>query len=178
MAEQITLARPYARAAFEYADAAGSLEAWSRGLQQLALVAANKKVAAALSDPLSTTDQRTRILTDIMGDELDSGMKNFVHNMADNKRVDLFGEISQLFDLMKADREKVLDVKLQTAFDLNDAQRDKLAEAISKHLNRRVALEVETDNSLIGGALIQAGDTLIDGSVKGRLGKLKDAIAN
>ncbi|MEQ8952945.1 MAG: F0F1 ATP synthase subunit delta [Porticoccaceae bacterium] len=178
MAEQITLARPYARAAFEYADAAGSLEDWSKALQQLVQVVANEKVATALSDPLATTDQRARILIDLMGDELDSGMQNFVHNMADNKRVDLFGEISQLFDLMKANREQVLDVKLKTAFDLDDVQRDKLAGALSKHLNRKVALEVETDNSLIGGALIHAGDTLIDGSVKGRLGKLKDAIAH
>lgn len=178
MAEQITLARPYARAAFEYADATDNLEAWSRALQQLVLVAADEKVATALSDPLATTDQRAQILISLMGDELDGGMRNFVHNMADNKRVDLFGEISELFDLMKANREQVLDVKLQTAFDLDDAQRDKLAEALSRHLNRKVALEVETDNSLIGGARIHAGDTLIDGSVKGRLGKLKDAIAH
>lgn len=178
MAEQITLARPYARAAFEYADAAGGLDAWSKALQQLALVVANEKVATALADPLATTEQRARILIDLMGDELDAGMQNFVHNMADNKRVDLFSEISQLFDLMKANHEQVLDVKLQTAFDLGDDQRDKLAEALSKYLNRKVVLEVETDSSLIGGALVHAGDTLIDGSVKGRLAKLKDAIAH
>ena len=178
MAEQITLARPYARAAFEYADAAGGLDVWSKALQQLALVVANEKVAIALADPLATTEQRARILIDLMGDELGAGMQNFVHNMADNKRVDLFSEISKLFDLMKANHEQVLDVKLQTAFDLGDDQRDKLAEALSKYLNRKVVLEVETDSSLIGGALVHAGDTLIDGSVKGRLAKLKDAIAH
>jgi len=178
MAEQITLARPYARAAFEHADAAGVLDGWSKALQQLALVVADGKVATALADPLATTEQRARTLIDIMGGDLDRGMQNFVRNMADNKRLDLFGEISQLFDLMKANREQILDVKLQTAFDLSDDQQSKLAEVLSKYLKRKVVLDVETDSSLIGGALVHAADTLIDGSVKGRLAKLKDAIAH
>lgn len=178
MAELTTLARPYAKAAFEYADVANGLDTWSKALQKLAEVVGDEKVASALSNPLATTEQHAQILIDLMGEDLDDKMQNFVRNMADNKRIALFGEISQLFDLMKANREQVLDVKLQTAFDMNDDQQSKLADALSKNLNRNVSLEVETDNSLIGGALIHAGDTLIDGSVKGRLTKLKDAIAH
>jgi len=178
MAELTTLARPYAKAAFEYADAANGLDTWSKALQELAVVVGDEKVASALSNPLATTEQHAQILIDLMGEDLDAKMQNFVRNMADNKRIALFGEISQLFDLMKANREQVLDVKLQTAFDMNDDQQSKLVDALSKNLNRNVSLEVETDNSLIGGALIHAGDTLIDGSVKGRLTKLKDAIAH
>lgn len=178
MAELTTLARPYAKAAFEYADESSSLDAWSTALQQLAAVVTEDKVDAALSNPLATTEQHAQTLIDIMGDSLDAGQQNFVRNMAGNKRLGLLAEISQLFDLMKANREQMLDVKIQSAFDMDSDQQSKLADALSKNLKRNVSLEVATDKSLIGGVLVHAGDTLIDGSVKGRLTKLKDAIAH
>jgi F-type H+-transporting ATPase subunit delta len=178
MAEITTLARPYAKAAFEYADAANTLDAWSGALQELAVVAADPKVAQALSNPLATTEQHARILIDLMGEDLNEKMQNFVRNMAVNKRLNLLGEISKLFDLMKANREQVLDVKILSAYEISEEQQNKLAEALSKNLNRKVVMEVEADSSLIGGAVIHAGDTLIDGSVKGRLTKLKEAIAH
>lgn len=178
MAELTTLARPYAKAAFEYADASNSLDVWSSALQSLAVVVANEKVAAALSNPLATTEQHAQTVIDLMGEDLDSKTQNFVRNIAANKRLPLLGEISELFDLMKANREQVLDVKIASAFDMSDEQQAKLADALGKNLKRNVSLEVETDKDLIGGALIHAGDTLIDGSVKGRLAKLTDAIAH
>jgi len=178
MAELTTLARPYAKAAFEYADNAGTLDSWSKTLSELSLVVNDSKVANLLSNPLNTTDQNTEVLTRLMGDDLDAKMKNFVSNLSANKRLALLGEISALFDLMKANREQTLDVKIQTAYELTDAQKSTLSETLSGNLKRQVALEVEADESLIGGVLIHAGDTLIDGSVKGRLAKLTDAIAH
>lgn len=178
MAELTTLARPYAKAAFEYADASNSLDSWSKALQSLALLVADEKVASALSNPLATTEQHAQTVIDLMGDELDGKVQNFVRNIAVNKRLPLLGQISELFDLMKANREQVLDVKIASAFELSDEQQAKLADALGKNLERNVSLELETDSSLIGGALIHAGDTLIDGSVKGRLAKLTDAIAH
>lgn len=177
MAELTTLARPYAKAAFEYADSANTLDGWSKALQQLAAVCADEKVAAALSSPLATTEQRAQILVDLIGEDLDEKVKNFLGNIAYNKRLGLLSEISSLFDLMKANREQVLDVNIQSAFDMSDAQQSKLADALSNNLKRNVSLEVTTDESLIGGALIHAGDVLIDGTVKGRLAKLSEAIA-
>ena len=177
MAELTTLARPYAKAAFEYADASNTLDAWSSALQQLSAVVADEKVSTSLSNPLATTEQHAQTLIGLMGEDLDAKVQNFVRNIADNKRLSLLDEISQLFDLMKANREQVLDVKIQSAFDMSDDQQASLSDALSKNLNRKVSLEVETDSSLIGGALINAGDTLIDGSVKGRLTKLTEAVA-
>lgn len=178
MAELTTLARPYAKAAFEYADNANALDNWSKALQALSAVVADEKVSVALSNPLATTEQHAQIVIDLMGEDLDAKAQNFVRNMAANKRLGLLAEISELFDLMKANREQILDVKIQSAFDMNDEQQARLADALGKNLKRNVSIEVETDNSLIGGALIHAGDTLIDGSVKGRLAKLTDAIAH
>ena len=178
MAELTTIARPYAKAAFEYADASNSLEAWSKALQNLSTVVADDKVSTVLANPLNTTDQNAQIVIDLLGEELDGKAQNFVRNIAANKRLGLSAEISGLFDLMKANREQILDVKIQSAFDMSDEQQAKLAEALGSNLKRTVSLEVETDESLIGGALIHAGDTLIDGTVKGRLAKLTDAIAH
>ena len=177
MAERTTLARPYAKAAFEYADAAAVLDQWSSALQQLALVSSDEKVAEALSNPMLTAEQHAQTLIDLLADELDDKAKNFVVNIASNKRIDLLAGISALFDLMKANRERVLDVKIQAAYELSDAQQKKLADALGENLQRNINLDAETDTSLIGGAVIHAGDTLIDGSVKGHLNKLKEAIA-
>lgn len=178
MAELTTLARPYAKAAFEYADSANALDLWSKALSELALVVTDEKVSDLLSNPLNTTEQNTQLLISLMGEELDSKVQNFVRNISTNKRLSLLGEISELFDLMKANREQTLDVKIQAAYELTDAQQAKLSEVLSGSLKRKVALEVETDTSLIGGVLIHAGDTLIDGSVKGRLAKLTEAITH
>jgi len=178
MAELTTLARPYAKAAFEFADSANVLDAWSKALQELSAVVADEKVSAALSNPLATTEQNAQTVIDLLGESLDVKAQNFVRNIAANKRLELLDEISELFDLMKANREQILDVKIQSAFDMNEDQQVKLANALGKNLKRNVSLEIETDNSLIGGALIHAGDTLIDGSVKGRLAKLTDTIAH
>jgi len=178
MAELTTLARPYAKAAFEYAQTAGTLDSWSEALQQLALLVADDKVAAALSDPMSTSEQKAQTLVGLLSEELDANIQNFVRNVANNKRIELLAAISELFDLMKANLEQVLDVKIQSAFELNDAQQTQLSDALGKNLKRKVTLEVETDTTLIGGVLVHAGDTLIDNTVKGHLNRLKEAIAN
>lgn len=176
MAQLTTLARPYAKAAFAYAGEQDKLDLWSETLQQLAAVLEQEKVVTALSNPLSTTEQNAQTLMGLMDEGLDSKIQNFITHVSVNKRLGLLPEISRLFDVMKANREKVVDVKVQAAYDVSEEQRTKLSEALSKNLNRSVSLEVETDSSLIGGALIHAGDSLIDGSVKGRLAKLSEAI--
>lgn len=176
MAELTTLARPYAKAAFEYADANDALSSWSEMLQDLAAVVANEKVAKMLSNPAATSEQNASALLDIMGDSLDGKAKNFVKNISANKRIDLLGEVSALFELLKAQREQILDVDITSAYDLTEDEQKNLAEALGKNLNRQVTLTCDTDASLIGGALIHAGDTFIDGTVRGRIAKLADAM--
>lgn len=176
MAELTTLARPYAKAAFEFADANGALPQWSEILKSLAAVVADERVAKLLSDPGATTEQNAQTLIEVMGDALDEKAQNFVSNVALNKRLGLFGEISKLFDLLKSQREQVLDVEITSAYAVSDEEQSTLASALSKNLNRQVTLSCDTDTRLIGGALIHAGDTFIDGTVSGRLAKLAEAM--
>ena len=176
MAELTTLARPYAKAAFEFADDNAALDHWSGALQSLAAVVAETRVADRLSDPLATSEQHAQTLVDLMGDSIDGKIQNFVQNLAANKRLGLLAEISSLFDLMKSNREQVLDVRISSAYELSDQQEKTLAEALGKNLRRAVTLECEVDESLIGGAFINAGDTIIDGSVRGRLTKLTETM--
>lgn len=176
MAELTTLARPYAKAAFEFADANNVLAGWSEMLGSLAAVVADERVAKLLSDPAATSEQNAESLLALMGDALDAKGQNFVSNVAANGRISLFGEISKLFDLLKSQREQVLDVEITSAYEIQDHDQAKLAEALTKNLNRQVTLSCDTDKSLIGGALIHAGDTFIDGTVSGRLAKLAEAM--
>jgi len=176
MAELSTLARPYARAAFEYADAAGQLAAWSTSLNALAAVMSNERVSQTLNNPLSTADKNANIIVDLLGDELNEKQRYFVTNLAANKRLSLAGEIAGLYDIMKANRERAIDVEVTSAFAVNEEQQKTLADALSARLDRVVSLTTEVDESLIGGVLIQAGDTRIDGTVKGQLAKLAEAM--
>lgn len=178
MAELTTLARPYAKAAFEYADANNALSNWATMLSELAVVVVDEKVAKLLSDPAATSEENASALITLMGDSLDAKGQNFVRNVAANKRIDLFGEISKLFDLMKSQREQVLEVEITSAYEMQNGEKSKIADALSKNLNRQVTLTCDTDTSLIGGALIHAGDTFIDGSVSGRLAKLTEAMSS
>ncbi|MBC6429078.1 MAG: F0F1 ATP synthase subunit delta [Cellvibrionales bacterium] len=177
MPELSTLARPYARAAFEHAAAAGTLDDWLAALHQLAAVAAEAKVARALADPLATRTQRAQTLLTLMGDSLSTAVQNFVQVLARTQRLNLLTEIATRFAHLKAEREKLLDVRLQTARALTKKQRTDLEAALATNLKRRVVLTVDTDPSLLGGALIQAGDTRIDGSLRGRLHRLADSLS-
>lgn len=176
MAELSTLARPYAKAAFEYARDAGALADWEGQLGTAAAVAADPAMAAVLNNPALTDEQQAQTLTDVCGDALSAPARNFVAILASNKRLGLLPEIYSQFALYKANQEKSVDVEVVSAFDLDDATRDKLAAALGKKLEREVKVTTATDESLLGGVLIRAGDMVIDGSVRGRLNKLAEAM--
>jgi F-type H+-transporting ATPase subunit delta len=176
MAELSTLARPYAKAAFEYARENGQLSQWAEQLATAAAVVADSGMQAALNDPSLTAEQQARILTDVCGDALSAPMRNFVAVLAGNKRLALLPEIHLLYAQFKANREKTIDVEVISAFDLADTARDRLAEVLGKKLERQVKVRTATDRNLLGGVLIRAGDLVIDGSVRGRLNKLAAAM--
>ncbi len=176
MAEHSTLARPYAKAAFEYAAATGALETWSRELSLLALLAEEERIDAQLRSPARSRDQRARLLIDLCGDELEDQVRNFLQVLADNDRLLLLPEILQQFQALKADHERLVEVEVISAAPIDEAQRSRLAEALVKRLGREVRVQVSLDANLIGGAIIRAGDTVIDGSLRGRLNKLADAL--
>jgi F-type H+-transporting ATPase subunit delta len=132
MAELSTLARPYARAAFEYARDHGQLSQWSEQLGTAAVVTQDSAMEAVLNDPSLTAEQQARTLNDVCGDALEMQARNFIAILASNKRLALLPEIDALFAQYKANQEKSVDVEVISAFDLADAARDKLADVLGK----------------------------------------------
>jgi F-type H+-transporting ATPase subunit delta len=176
MAELSTLARPYARAAFEYAAQAGELQSWSDSLSTAGSVAQQSNVVDLLSSPSVTAQQQATALIQICGDALDEKGQNFLTVLSENHRLQLLPEISLQFDILKANREKAVDVELVAAHELDAEQQQKLSEALSAKLERKVNMQVSLDKSLLGGAVIRAGDLVIDGSIRGRLAKLAESL--
>lgn len=176
MAELSTLARPYAKAAFEYARDNGVLGEWSEQLATVATVAAHERVAARLDNPALNDEQRAAALIELCGDDIGDPLKSFVRVVSANDRFGLLSEISRQFELYKANQEKSVDVEVVSAFDLPQELTDRLADVLGLKLEREVRMSTSTDSDLIGGVLIRAGDTVIDGSVRGRLNKLAEAM--
>ena len=176
MAELITLARPYAKAIFEVALAADGLQTWSDMLAQLAVVTGDEKVVGVLSSPSLTGEQQAKIVSDLCGDEINAQLQNFVSILAENGRLPLLPEIVGLFETLKANQEKTVDVDVLTAFSLADEIQEKIANALTERLQRKVNIRSEVDKSLIGGMVVRAGDLVIDGSVRGKLVKLAEAM--
>lgn len=176
MAELITLARPYAKAAFEYARTDKALAVWSSSLAVVASVVQQTEVKALLNSPTIASDQKAAILFDLCGDEINAKVKKFVTVMAENKRLSLLKEVKDVFENLKSQQEKFADIKVSTAFELDEKIKTVLAEKLSKTLESEVSLSADIDKSLIGGVVISAGDMVIDGSVRGRLAKLSEAV--
>lgn len=176
MAELSTLARPYARAAFEYAAQAGELQSWSDSLATAGAVTQQPSVVKLLSSPSVTAQQQATALIEICGDALDEKGQNFLTVLSENHRLHLLPEISLQFDILKANREKAVDVELVAAHELDAEQQQKLSDALSAKLERKVNMQVSLDKNLLGGAVIRAGDLVIDGSIRGRLAKLAESL--
>ena len=176
MAELSTLARPYAKAAFEYALDKQQLSLWHEQLGTAAAVVADSGMEAVLNNPSLTASQQAGILTEVCGEALDAQMRNFISVLAVNKRLPLLPEIHKLFGQYKANQERSVDVEVVSAFDLADEASDRLAQALGRKLERQVTVRTSTDSNLLGGVLIRAGDLVIDGSVRGRLNKLAEAL--
>ena len=175
MAELSTLARPYAKAAFEYAMEAGDLQGWSDSLGTASSVAKQSTVDQLLSSPSSTSAEQAAALTGICGESLSSAGKNSICILSENRRLKLLPQIAHQFEIMKANQEKAIEVDVASAQPLDEEQQEKLTEALSKKLERKVNMQVSLDKSLLGGAVIRAGDTVIDGSIRGRLTKLAES---
>ena len=176
MAELSTLARPYARAAFEYADANGELQNWSEMLSVLSSVTQQPQVDNLLRSPSYTAEQQAEKLLSVCGDDLSKAAANFIAVLSENRRLGLLPQIQQQYEVLKANREKAVDVVVESAKQMSDEQQNKLADALSKKLEREVNMTVSVDETLLGGAVVRAGDMVIDGSIRGRLAKLAEAL--
>lgn len=176
MAEFSTLARPYAKAAFEYAVANGALESWSEALAWLAQLVEDAQLSALLRSPAVGRAQRAGLLIELGGDRLPAPVRNFVQVLAGNDRLLLLPVISAQFQALKADHQRLVEVEVTSAAPLAEDQQQRLAAALARRLGREVRIQVSIDPGLIGGAIIRAGDTVIDGSLRGRLNKLAGAL--
>jgi F-type H+-transporting ATPase subunit delta len=171
-----TLARPYAKAAFEFASKAGRIDAWS-GMLSLAAVAVEvRQVAELLKNPRLTSESKVQTLVQLLGNDVDEAFRNFVSTLGDNDRLDVLPTIRELFEDLKAEAEKTLDVEVQTAYELTPAQLQTLAAALSKRLDRTVNPQQVVNPALIGGVVIRAGDVVVDGSVRGKLSQLAESL--
>lgn len=177
MAELRTLARPYAKAAFQAASETSSVQLWADQLTLLGSISAQAKVADAISS--STIDAATQVstLTNLAGDDLGVAVNNFLHVLASNKRLLLLPSIADLFAELKADLERSVEVNISTAFALDSAVETKLTEALKNKLQRDIRVNTNIDKSLLGGVVVRAGDIVIDGSIKGRIAKLAEAMS-
>ena len=172
MAERATIARPYAKAAFAYAHGANALAQWSQGLKAAAEIVADPRVAGLIKDPEWAAADLAGFLTDLAGAKLDAGLQNFVRVLAENHRLLLLPEIAAHYEALRAQIENTVDVEVISAVPLSAAQADKLSRALDSRLKRRVRMRNSVDATLLGGAVIRAGDLVIDGSLKGRLERL------
>jgi F-type H+-transporting ATPase subunit delta len=172
MAERTTTARPYAKAIFALARQGGSLAATSASLRRAAEIVADPRVHALLGSPHVTPAQLAEFITGIVGAGLDEYGRNFIALLAQNRRLGFLPEIAALFEQMKADVENAVDVEVVSATALSSEQESRYVAALQKKLGRSVRLHTKVDGTLLGGAVLKAGDLVIDGSIKGRLERL------
>lgn len=176
MAELTTIARPYAKAAFQFADESGALTQWSAMLGFAAAVAGDASVSRLLANPKVTAEQKADGFLKLCADKLDPAGRNFVSLLAHNKRLAALPAIAVLFEELKSQKEQSVDVEIVSAFALSADQSSKLAASLKKRLGREVNVATAVDPSILGGAIIKAGDLVIDGSVQGKLARLAETL--
>ena len=176
MAENVTIARPYAEAAFESASAAGALEAWSEMLERLAIIVADDAMRAQIQNPNLSSEQVSELVLDVAGTELSGEQRNFVRILVDNNRLPVVPEIRNLFARKKNEHEGVKEASVETAFPLDDGVMDKLRALLAMRFNSDIKLAVRVEPELIGGVKVTVGDEVIDASVRGKLAGLAAAL--
>ena len=177
MAQISTIARPYAKAVFALARDARDFDGWQRQLELLAGFARDPQLRAAAANPKHSGAEVARVIVEAAGDKLSGIGRNLVLLLAERKRLAVMPEILVQFAALRRDEEKVVEVELVTAVPADNAMQQRFAKALEAKLGRSVQLHNSTDAALIGGALVKAGDMVIDGSVRGRLEQLAIALA-
>jgi F-type H+-transporting ATPase subunit delta len=181
MSDMTTIARPYAKAIFEYALATKQLAAWSSILQGLAYAVTDSLAKSVIDNPSTTTEQKNQLLLSALGKTVPStehkAIENLVHLLAANKRLLILADVSVQYEALRAEQEKTLMVQVCSFSSLSTVQQQNLIQSLSQRLQRQISLDITIDTSLLGGAVIRAGDLVIDGSVRGKLNKLSTNIA-
>ncbi len=176
MAENSTIARPYAQAAFDIAKAKSDLSLWSEMLMLAAMVAADSNMAEVIDSPHVKNEDVVTLFLDVCGDKLNAHGQNFIRVLAENKRLNILTDIALAYEQLRAEAEGTLDAEVISAFPLSDAQEKNIVASLKKRLGRDISLTTRVDDTLIGGAIIRAGDMVIDGSVTRHLDDLTHSL--
>lgn len=171
MSELTTIARPYARAAFDYALEQNRIEDWQAMLIFATEVVKNPSIAELLKSTLAA-DKVTDIVIQVCAEQLDTYGQNLIRVMAENKRLNTLPEVSRLFAELKAEHDKEIEVSVVSAVELDANQQTSLSASLEKRLARKVKLNCRVDGSVVGGLLIKAGDMVIDSTIRGKLERL------
>lgn len=177
MAEALTTARPYAHAAFEEAQKLGDLKGWSEMLLSIAEAISHPELRAVVNSPRFLKAQIDNLMEGVLGSQAKIQQRNFVRVLVDNQRLMLLPEIVVLFEALKSEAEKTVDVVVDSAFELSAAQQEKITRSLKARLGREIKLVCKVDKELLGGVVIRAGDKVIDGSARTRLGEMANALA-
>ncbi|HEX2237436.1 MAG TPA: F0F1 ATP synthase subunit delta [Gammaproteobacteria bacterium] len=178
MSELTTLARPYASAAFELAKEQQQFDHWSQMLAFMAAVAHDGTLRAVLDSPRLSEAQAAELFISICQERIDEQGRNFIKLLAENRRLTLLPEITALFEFMRREAEGKIDAEVVSAKEISQAQMEAITQALKARLGREVNVTARTDASLLGGAIIRAGDLVIDGSIRGRLNQLSTALSH
>jgi len=173
----LTAARPYAHAVFELALEEGEFGPWSGTLNLLKTVVSDHRMKALLANPTLKAALLADIILDVCGDHLTDEGRNFVHVLAGAGRLPLLPQISMLYEQQRIEAEGVVEVELISAYPLEETDRQRIADAMTKRLGKKITITANIDKNLIGGVVIRAGDSVIDASVSGRLRQLGNLLA-
>ena len=178
MSNVTTLARPYAKAAFELACTDDATGRWNEMLVLASTLVTEESLASLLQSPQVSSGQIVQILSETAGDVFDPRFRDFLSVLAENKRFPLLPEITNLYQTLREEADKLLRVKVVSAFALDESQASRLKDALAKRFDREILLENEVDCGVIGGAVVYAGGQVIDGSLRDRLAKLSNSLSN
>ncbi|MEM7358070.1 MAG: F0F1 ATP synthase subunit delta [Pseudomonadota bacterium] len=176
MADNASTARPYAKALFELAQESSAFEQWAVALNRLAAISQDENFSVLVSDPKVNRNRVTELLIDLSKEVLPEGGDNLVNLLVQNDRLEALADIEQQYTELVAKEQASVNAEVVTAMALTDAQKQALESALAKRLGLKVVLEETVDASLLGGAIVRAGDLVIDGSALGRIEKLSTAL--
>ena len=178
MAENVTIARPYAEGAFQLASAGNALGPWSEALDRLAVVAADPQMRDCIADPKLQPQQLAGLFLDVAGAGLTAEQQNYVRVLVDNERLQVLPEIRDLFVALKNEHEGIKEAKITSAFPMDDATLKALVADLENRFKAKLNVTVSVDPELIGGVKIAVGDEVIDASVRGKLANMAAALKN
>ncbi len=175
MADMTTIARPYAKAAFDFAVEKGQLDQWGQMLSFAAEVANNEQVHELLTSSMSA-DKLAEVFVAVCGEQVDEFGQNLIKVMAENGRLEALPDVCAEFLFLKQEHEKEISVEVTSATELSEQQKADISSKLETRLERKVQLNCSIDEALLGGVIIRAGDLVIDNSARGRLNRLSDAL--